>query len=1485
MSAGPDDFRITRARLIRQGGTATWRSWVNRSVGRRRVITERQPSTVVEMLEPRYLLSADLLAVPPQPNEQEVSINLKGEAEQALRNEAQAATGSMVNEVIFVDPSVVEHEKLVSSALQDRLDAPAPAQVEVVYLDREVDGIQQITAWLKQHQSLQAIHIVSHGEPGSATLGASVLDGASLSSYQSDLASWSDALAEGADLLFYGCSIAETDAGVALVQELARITGADVAASKTAIGSAELGGNWELEKQIGPIDTPLLFTLDTAWVGLLSGGKTFTTTAANEELVGTAGNDTFIFTDDWGNDTAAGGGGIDHLDFSAVTGDLLFVIDGGSVTVQYLDGARDAHQFVFTGASAGQSLRVTGGQGNDVFRVIDDSALVASTHSLVAIDGGSGNDLVEFVFADPDREAALVLYGDATNVSRIGADASGAFVVEGVETFTGDITLGEAVRSEITAAIDAWSEVVSGLFGDAVLGARVPVLDLTLAQVLGEGLTGSAQASVEDARTTLVGLLNLGNVADINALTSLGALAGSLQTALNAGVASNPFRVTAGIHEWSELRLDLQLNAVEALTLTPSLSSGVVSALSAAGFALTFDSDLSVSASLSGSAQLGIALDGLTTALTSATNGAFANAGFLRVNPLTIGLDAQATDIEASVGLSSQVFGPAATAVVVNNGTVDLSARASLSLDGRLVDGDGRIALTAIGYAADLAVRAEASGAFDARLPLTATLGSFNLSEFGTPTLILSTDNLLSYQNGTLVVTSPAVSLDVAINQGRLVDSLMDLLAEVKSLGQNLPFGLFDAEIPGLGQSLNQLLTNAEAAGDAGGLGGSFDLVDAAGHYFFTNYNPAEPDRSGFTLNPEATVRGLLEALNRALAGLTQIRFDADSLDWSGQNLAGFDFTAFRTAGTNDFGIDFLRGMDFSGADLRGANFSGLNLSGVDFSGARFDATTLFAGALLRDVNFANADLRGAVLSGVDLRRASFSGARIDGANFSAAAVFDVDWANVRFASGALPDLAGMLSNADLSGLFGASKAPTGSDAPSTWQRLGFGLDLSGLAGKDWSRFDLSGLDFSGVNLSGFNLSGANLRGAGFYGATLDDVDLSVAFAWDVRWGSLASSTDVVITDLINNLDLPTWGSSTGTAKGWGVGVDLSGFDLSGWDLSGINFTDITLTGANFAGSVLAGAKLPSFDAAMNFSFADLRGVDLSGVSTLNGLFRGANFSGLDFSGISFDTDSRDFTGADFSGSVNLDGLFSNLSKSVQRVFDNVNFRGVDFSGLDAANKSKFTFGDFKGVNFDGAELTGLNFSGVDLSGSSLNGANITDAILNGATLLGTALQGATGTVASATGAFIDALSALPTSWTSNGAFMDGLNTVVIDDIFDKGAPGPAFAFSGGIKFDGRQVELSMNLVANVDRSFSTSFALDNNDLPPQVAGVLPELSLAGTAYGRGVLGLDFDLGVLLGLKDQSLAGAFTVPVPDASSLDPYLRLNRFDVGDRKSVV
>lgn len=1150
------------------------------------------------------------------------------------------------------------------------------------------------------------------------------------------------------------------------------------------------------------------------------------------------------FSDDWGVLTRSNSDGT-TLDFSAVTGELTFVADGDVVTVAYADPNRTD---LLTYSANGKSYSILGSRGNDQFLVFDDSRLMS-------IDGKAGDDTVQF-----DRTVGLA--GNSTTTTATRNDAS-TFTLSGTESFTGRVSLGPAIRGEIDEALHKWAGVATEFVQSELLSARIPFLDLSLVEGLGQGFAQTVPNTLDAAKTYATDLLTV-NTGLLNGLTDLGALASGIQTQFNSIAPGNPFQVTAGIYDRSELRLEISFDASQSFEYAPSLSSEVTAALASAGIELSAFSNLNIHARLGGSVQAGIRLDGLTSIVDAPS---FAGQGFVRVNPLTFEMDANVTDLSAKAGLAARVFGSAAT-VSVTGGTASLQAQAVLSLDPNLTDGSGRINLAQI--SATPSIHLQASGSLYARLPLNATLGSFNLSNFGTPTLILATDSLFVYQDDALLVTTPAVSLDVAVNEP-LAAKLLDLIGSVRDLGEKLPFGLFDTKIPGLEQSLNQLLTNSESTVEAGGLGSTFQLKDAAGRYFYSNYNSVAG--TGTSLNIGVTVRGLLESLNSALASLTQVKFSLNTLDWSGRNLAEFDFSAFRTTGgSSSLSLDFLRGLNFTGADLRGADFSGLDLTGIDFSGARFDGTTKFSGAVLRRAIFSGADLRGVTLSGLDLRWGSFSGARIDGVDFQFAAAFDVNWSNVRFSTGNLPRIGNLISNIDLPSLFGNPET-------SGWKRLSFRLDLSGFTVKNWSRFDLSGLDFSGVNLTGFNLSGANLRGVSFHGSTLSSVNFSGAFAWDVKWGTLKASTNVNIDKMVSTLTLPTWGSNTGTSTNWASNLNLSGFDFSGWDLSGLDFTGITITGANFSGTLLDGVKLPAFDASLNFSFADFRGINLSGITALSGTFRGVNFSGLNFSNLSFDSRSLDFTGVDFSGSLNLGGLFSGLSNDVRRVFDGVSFNGVNFSGLAAGIKSQFRFGSFQGINFAGANLSGLDFSGVDLSFGWFDGAELEGAKLDNATLLGANLAKAAGSIASAARAFFDALSALPTSWTSNETFMAGLNKVVIEDIFATGAPGPAFAFSGGVKFNGNQVDLSLNLQANIDRSFVAEFALSGDDLPPAVAAVLPTMELSGTAYGRGVLALDFDLGVLLGLRDQSVGGLFTVPVPAASSLDPYFRLNRFDVG------
>ncbi len=175
---------------------------------------------------------------------------------------------------MFVDPSVADYEALV---------AAAKPGVQVVLLDASRDGVQQITDFLAGLKDVQAVYLVSHGAQGDLHLAASDLSAASLQNYAAQLSAWQASLSEQADILIYGCDVAQGSSGAALVSSLARLTSADVAASTDATGNAAAGGNWTLEYQSGPIEAKSAFAADalTGFMGVLDLPATPTITATS----------------------------------------------------------------------------------------------------------------------------------------------------------------------------------------------------------------------------------------------------------------------------------------------------------------------------------------------------------------------------------------------------------------------------------------------------------------------------------------------------------------------------------------------------------------------------------------------------------------------------------------------------------------------------------------------------------------------------------------------------------------------------------------------------------------------------------------------------------------------------------------------------------------------------------------------------------------------------------------------------------------------------------------------------------------------------------------------------------------------------------------------------------------------------------------------------------------------------------------------------
>ncbi|HKL22438.1 MAG TPA: DUF4347 domain-containing protein, partial [Tichowtungia sp.] len=103
------------------------------------------------------------------------------------------------------------------------------------------------------------VRIFSHGSSGVFAMGADWVNTDTIAhELHSDIAAWSDYLTENADILLYGCNVAEGLDGIEMIHNLAEVTGADVAASNDATGAEERGGDWDLEEQTGVIESAVM---------------------------------------------------------------------------------------------------------------------------------------------------------------------------------------------------------------------------------------------------------------------------------------------------------------------------------------------------------------------------------------------------------------------------------------------------------------------------------------------------------------------------------------------------------------------------------------------------------------------------------------------------------------------------------------------------------------------------------------------------------------------------------------------------------------------------------------------------------------------------------------------------------------------------------------------------------------------------------------------------------------------------------------------------------------------------------------------------------------------------------------------------------------------------------------------------------------------------------------------------------------------------
>ncbi|MFP8779267.1 DUF4347 domain-containing protein, partial [Hydrogenophaga sp. RWCD_12] len=272
------------------------------------------------------------------------------------------------HEIVFVDSRVPD-----ISAFQGQ-------GREVVVLTLEQDGLSQIADALSGRTDVDAIHIVSHGSEGVLTLGSTEVTTESIQSTQlTYLQNIGQALSADGDILIYACDYAAGTTGLAAMNLLANITGADVAASTDATGNAAQGADWTLEQATGAVDVQAIALPN--WQGELA-TYTGSTLASHLTLSGNASSvssDTVRLTP---NLNSQSGAAQSTFEVSLSTNfSLSFSVYLGSS-----DAGADGITFVMHDDPAGASALGVMGGGLGAFGIANGVAIEFDTYNNGAMD-------------------------------------------------------------------------------------------------------------------------------------------------------------------------------------------------------------------------------------------------------------------------------------------------------------------------------------------------------------------------------------------------------------------------------------------------------------------------------------------------------------------------------------------------------------------------------------------------------------------------------------------------------------------------------------------------------------------------------------------------------------------------------------------------------------------------------------------------------------------------------------------------------------------------------------------------------------------------------------------------------------------------------------------------------------------------------------------------------------------------------------------
>ncbi len=270
------------------------------------------------------------------------------------------------------------------------------------------EGVGEITATLARVTSpIDKLKIVAEGHQGNIWLGQTWLNADNIQDYQGAMGAWGEQLGPNGALLIYSCFTALGAIGESFVNSIADLTGVTVAASTNATGSANYGGDWDLEYQTGNLEIVNPFTVETLshWDGKLG---IRTVTNAND----------------------AGVGSLRGEIGAAVTGDTVIFDMARTVTLGGTQIAWATNNLTIDGNGSTVS-------GNNASRVFNTTATITTFKNITITGGNAGVGSGGGIYS----EGSVTLNNSTVSGNSSGGNGGGIYS-EGAVTLTNSTVSG-----------------------------------------------------------------------------------------------------------------------------------------------------------------------------------------------------------------------------------------------------------------------------------------------------------------------------------------------------------------------------------------------------------------------------------------------------------------------------------------------------------------------------------------------------------------------------------------------------------------------------------------------------------------------------------------------------------------------------------------------------------------------------------------------------------------------------------------------------------------------------------------------------------------------------------------------------------------------------------------------------------------------------------------------------------------------------------